>query len=73
MISGVELFLYPDKQRTPEEGRRIQRPKRVTTNKDKDEDNIPKNHTQNIPRIILFTINYLFAHSLMFSNIAMYH
>ena len=49
MISKVESFPYPDKQGTAEEGRRIQRPKRcVTTNDYKGEDNIPKNHKQNI-------------------------
>ena len=49
MISQVESFLCPDKQGTPEKGRRIQRPKRwVTTKNYKDEDNSPKNHTQNI-------------------------
>ena len=31
MISLVESFPYPDKQGTPEEGRRIQRPKRCVT------------------------------------------
>ena len=49
MISQVESFLCPDKQGTPEEGRRIQQPKHcVTTNDNKDEENSPKNHTQNI-------------------------
>ena len=49
MISQVESFLFPDKQGTPEKDWRIQRPKRcVTTNNNKDEDNSPKNHTQNI-------------------------
>ena len=34
MISQIESFLYPDKQGTPEEGRRIQRLKRCEkTNK----------------------------------------
>ena len=41
MISQVESFLYPDKQGTPEEGRRIQRPKRCENNNE-DEDNSPK-------------------------------
>ena len=46
-ISQVEPFLYQDKQRTPEEGWRIQWPKRyVTTNNNKNEDNSPKNHTE---------------------------
>ena len=31
MISLVESFLRPDKQEIPEEGRRIQRPKRCVT------------------------------------------
>ena len=35
-ISQVESFLCPDKQGTPEEGRRIQRPKRSEKNKDED-------------------------------------
>ena len=36
-----------DKQRTPEDGQRIQQPKRcVSTNNNKDGDNSPKNHTQ---------------------------
>ena len=49
MISQVKSFPYPDKQRAPEEGQRIQRPKRyVTYNNNKDEDNSPKNNTQNI-------------------------
>ena len=38
MNTYVESFPYPDKQGTPEEGRRIQRPKRcATTNNNKDE------------------------------------
>ena len=49
MISQGELFLCPDKQGTPEEGRRIQRPKRcITTNSNKKADNSPKNNTQKI-------------------------
>ena len=44
MISQVETFLYPDKQGTPEEGRRIQWPKRCEK-KNKDEDNSPKTLT----------------------------
>ena len=49
MISQFESFLCTDKQGTPKKGQRIQRPKRcVTTNNNKDEDNSPKNHTQNI-------------------------
>ena len=48
LISLVELFLYLDKQGTPEVGRWIQRPKRcVLTYHYKDEDNSPKNHNQN--------------------------
>ena len=48
IISLVESFLCPDKQGTPEESRRIQRPKRcVSTNSNKDEVNSPKNYTQN--------------------------
>ncbi len=40
MISQVESFLCPDKQETPEQGRRIQRLKRcASTNGNKDEDN----------------------------------
>ena len=38
MISQVESFLYPEKQGTPEEGWRIQQPKRCEKN-NKDEDN----------------------------------
>ena len=45
----VESFSYPDKQGTPEEGRRIKWPKRcITTNNNKDEDNSPKNKPPNI-------------------------
>ena len=39
MISLVESFIYPYKKGTPEEGRRIQQPKRrVSTSNNKDED-----------------------------------
>ena len=49
MISQAESFLCSDKQETPEEGQMIQRLKCcVTTNNNEDEDNSPKNHTQNI-------------------------
>ena len=49
MISHFESFSYPDIKGAPEEGRRIQRPKRcVKTNNSKDEDNSPKNQTLNI-------------------------
>ena len=42
----IESFLCPDKQGTPEEGWKIQRPKHcVTTNNNKDKDNSSKNHT----------------------------
>ena len=41
MISNIESFLCPDKQETPEEGQRIQWPKRCEKNI-KDEDNSPK-------------------------------
>ena len=48
-----ESFQCPDKQRTPEEGGMIQRPKRcVTTNNNKDEDNSLKDHTQNIAHLL---------------------
>ena len=48
MISQVESFLCPHKQDKPEEGRRLQRPKRfVLTYHNKDEENIPKNHNKN--------------------------
>ena len=50
MISQFESFLRPDRQETPEEGRRIQQLKhRVKTNNNKDEDGSPKKkyHTQN--------------------------
>ena len=70
MISQVESFLCSDKQRMPEEGRWIQRPKRsVTTNKNKDEDNSSKNHTQrylisNIVRMctVVYVSAYLSGH-----------
>ena len=42
MISLVESFLCPDKQGTPEEGRKIQGLSRCERN-NKDEDNSPKN------------------------------
>ena len=46
MISQDESFLCPDKQGTPEEGQRIQRPKRCENkNNNKDEDNSPKTLT----------------------------
>ena len=46
-VLPYRLFLYPDKQ-----SRGIQQPKRwVTTNNNKDEDNSPKNHTQNITHL----------------------
>ena len=41
MISQVESFLCPDKQETPEEGQRIQQPKRCEKN-NKDEGKSPK-------------------------------
>ena len=42
-------FLCPDERRTPEEGRRIRRPKfYLSTNENKKEDNNLENHTQNI-------------------------
>ena len=47
MISLVESFLCPDKQETPEEGQRMQWPKCVSTNYNKDKDNSQKNHNQN--------------------------
>ena len=47
MISLVESFLCPNKQGTPEEGHRIQRPKHISTYHNKDEDNRLKNHNQN--------------------------
>ena len=47
MISQVESFLCPDKQRTPEEGRRILQPKHCEKN-NKDEDNSPKTLTDKI-------------------------
>ena len=47
MISQIKSFPYPDKQGTPEKGRRMQRLKRcVTININKDEDNSPKNNTK---------------------------
>ena len=42
--STVKLLKCPDKQGTPEEGRRIQRPKRCGKN-NKDKDNSPKTLT----------------------------
>ena len=44
LISQVESFLCPDKQGTPEDGRRIQQLKRSEKN-NKDEDNSPKTLT----------------------------
>ena len=47
MILLVESFLYPNKLGIPEEGWRIQQPKRyVTPNNNKDEDNSLKNNTK---------------------------
>ena len=55
MISQVRSFIYLDKQGTPEEGWAIQRPKHCITNSNnKDEDNSPKNNTQNIALYQLF-------------------
>ena len=52
----IKSFPYPDKQGTPEERRRIQRPKRcITTNNKEDEDNSPKNKA-------LVFISYLLFH-----------
>ena len=49
MTSQVISFLCPDKQGTPNEGWRIQWPKRcVSTNNNKDEDSSLKNRIQNI-------------------------
>ena len=43
------IILCPDKKGTPEEGRKIQRPKHCAlTNNNTDEDNSLKNHSQNI-------------------------
>ena len=48
MISQVESFLCPDKQGTPEAGRRIQQPKCcISAYHDKDEEKSLKNHNQN--------------------------
>ena len=64
MISQVESFPCPDKQGTPEEGRRIKRPKRWgSTNNNKDEDNSPKNHTKNIAYFLMLIY-------VMFLNVA---
>ena len=55
MISQVESFLCPDKQGTPEEGRRIQRPKRCKKN-NKDEHNSPKTLTKKkLYKLLVFT------------------
>ena len=49
MISLFKSFPYPDKQGKPEEVWRMQLPKRcIPTNNNNDEDNSPKNNTQNI-------------------------
>ena len=54
MISLVESFLYLDKQGTPEECQRIQQLKRCnSTYYNKDEDNSPKNHSQNDSLFVL--------------------
>ena len=45
IISPVESFLCPDKQGTPEEGTKIQRPKFCKRKNNKDEDNSPKTLT----------------------------
>ena len=60
MISLVESFLWSDKQGTPEEGQRIQQPNHVSTNNNKDVDNSPKNHTQNIALFFWFGLVSLF-------------
>ena len=55
MISQVESFLCLHKQKTPEEGLRIHRPKQyVSIHHNKDEDNSPKNHNQNNTNKIKF-------------------
>ena len=49
MIQPAKSFPYPDKQGTPEEGRRIQQSKRcVTTNNNKNENNSLKKVTHEI-------------------------
>ena len=58
MISKVESFLCPDKQVTPEEDRRIQRPKRCEKN-NKDEENSPKTHTDKISLELFHSSTFL--------------
>ena len=58
MISQVESFLCPDKQETPEEGRRIQRLKRcASTYCNKDEDKTVQKTTTKIKHIKLHLKN----------------
>ena len=52
MVSQVELFLCPDKQGTPEEDQRIQKPKHGEKN-NKDKDNSPKTLTDRKIRLYL--------------------
>ena len=56
MISQVESFLCPDKQGTPEEGWRIQRPKHYG-NKNKDKDNSLKTLTDKNPVMLLCSLS----------------
>ena len=59
-LSQVESFPYPNKQGTPEEGRRIQQPKCcVTTNNNKDEDNSPKNNRKYCMHCTKWKVVYL--------------
>ena len=62
MISQVESFPHPDKQGTPEEGRRIQQLKCcVTTKNNKYEEKSSKNHTQNIALISKIQTDHIYG------------
>ena len=54
IISRIESFLCPDKQGTPKEGWRIQRPKCLSIHHHKDKDNSPKNNNQNNTHVSLY-------------------
>ena len=68
LFSHVESFLYPDKQGTAEEGRRIQWSKHcVSTDSNKDEDNSPKNITNKIYIYINIYMSYIYINIYMSS------
>ena len=66
IISRVESFLCPYKQRTPEESWRIQQSKRIPADDDKDVEISPKNHNQNNCILILIFFSYFYCYIFLF-------